>query len=92
MTRIFGIILALLLTAILIYLSRFWIWQAPWSNEGLFAIKTLSPRGDVIRQLVRGTPLNVFDVLVWFSVAILSLSCLQWLHDRIASLMTNINK
>ncbi len=83
MTRLAGILTAITLTFVLLYLSRFWIWQAPWSNDGLFAIKALSPRGDVVRQLLRGTQLSVFDVVIWFILAIALLSGLQWIYGRI---------
>ena len=85
MKRIFGLLVSILLTFLLLYTSRFWIWQAPWSNDGLFGIKQLSPRGDVIRQFVRGTDLSVFDLLVWFAFAIFLLSFTQWLYDLIAA-------
>ncbi len=84
MTRIAGILTAIILTFVLLYLSPFWIWQASWSNDGLFAIKALSPRGDVVHQLLRGTQLSVFDVVIWFVLSIAVLSGLQWIYSRFA--------
>ena len=84
MRRVTGILIAILLTLIFLYLSRFWIWQAPWGNDGLFGIKALSPRGNVLRQLIPIKSLAVFDILIWFAVVIFTLSGLQWLKTRIA--------
>lgn len=46
--RIFGISAAVVLTLVLLYVSRFWIWRAPWSNDGLFGWRIFPPDGDAV--------------------------------------------
>ena len=75
--RIFGLLAVVALTLILLYASRFWIWSAPWSNDGLFGLKLLSPRGDVVRAWLRGTPFSELAIVIWGCGAILLLSLLQ---------------
>ena len=69
--------------AAIIYVSRFWIWTAPWSNAGLFGLKDLSPHGDVLRRLLSGTWFRDFDIIIWGAAAIVVLSALQWLRARL---------
>ncbi|MGI9407136.1 MAG: hypothetical protein ACR2O4_12270 [Hyphomicrobiaceae bacterium] len=84
MARIAGIVGAILLTVVLLYLSRFWIWQAPWDTGGLFGIGALAPGGDVLRRLFRGTTLGAFDLVIWTGLVFGGLSALQWLRDRLS--------
>ena len=70
-------------TLALVYLSRFWIWAAPWANDGLFGFKDLSPYGDVLRRWLSGTWFRDFDIIIWGLGAIVLLSLLQWLRARL---------
>ena len=81
--RGFGIFIAIVLTLVLLYASRFWIWTAPWSNDGLFGLKLFSPYGDVVRWWLRGTPFSELAIVIWGSGAIILLSVLQWLASRL---------
>ncbi|MEQ8824445.1 MAG: hypothetical protein RIC14_08730 [Filomicrobium sp.] len=81
--HVIGLSIAALLTVVAIYLSRFWIWTAPWSTDGLLAIKALSPFGDRIRAWLGGTWLWDFDILIWGCSTILALSLLQIIARRL---------
>ncbi|MEO1608850.1 MAG: hypothetical protein AAFR90_05790 [Pseudomonadota bacterium] len=50
--RIFGLFAAAVLTVILLYVSRFWIWRAPWGNDGLFGLRIFPPGGDAVTRWV----------------------------------------
>lgn len=80
--RLIGLIGAVTLTWIAVYVSRFWIWTAPWGNDGLFGIKSFSPYGDTLRRWLSGTWFRDFDLIIWFCAAIVVLSALQWLGAR----------
>ncbi len=79
--RIFGLASAVFLTFALLYLSRFWIWQAPWSSDGLFGLKLLSPYGSMVSWWLRGTWAEDFSLIIWACGGILALS----LFHRLAS-------
>ncbi len=70
-------------TLAIIYVSRFWIWTAPWTNDGLFGFKDLSPYGDVLRRWLSGTWFRDFDIVIWGLAAIVLLCVLQWLRARL---------
>ncbi len=80
-----GLAVVVAATLLFIYVSRFWIWTAPWNNDGLFGLKMLSPYGDIVRRWLSGTWFRDFDLLVWFCAVILLLSVLQGLWSRLKS-------
>jgi len=80
--HVIGLALVVAATLLFIYVSRFWIWTAPWSNDGLFGLKVLSPYGDILRRWLSGTWFRDFDLLIWCCAAIVSLSVLQRLWAR----------
>lgn len=82
--RFAGPLLALGLTLVLLYLSRFWIWIGPWSTDGLFGLKIVSPYGNMINFWLRGTSWQTFDILIWGCGAFVLLTLLQ----RLASLLS----
>ena len=77
-----GLGLIVATTAFFLYASRFWIWTAPWGNDGLFGLKAFPPYGDVLRRWLGGTWFRDFDIVIWGCAAILLLSILQWLGTR----------
>ena len=78
-----GLLSVIALTLILLYLSRFWIWVAPWGPEGLFGLKQISPWGDNIRWWLRGTGLGEFAIVIWGCGAVIVLSMLQWITSKV---------
>jgi hypothetical protein len=80
--RAFGVISTILLTLILLYVSRFWIWTAPWSGDGLFGAKIVSPYGNLVQWWLNGTWFAEFSFVVWGCGAIAFLSVLHWLASR----------
>lgn len=84
LARFIGPLVALGLTLFLLYLSRFWIWVGPWSNDGLFGLKVFSPYGNMVNFWLRGTWWQTFDIVIWGCAAFLLLSILQ----RIAGLFS----
>lgn len=73
---------ALLLGAVLFYVSRFWIFDL-WPREGLFGIAALRPGGNLVQGWLGGTRLWPFDLVIWAVVAFLLLSLAQRIADRL---------
>ncbi len=82
MKRFFGLSLAVLIGAILLYLSRFWVFDL-WSRPGLFGWKELSPNGGLLGRWLRGTELAPFELLVWAVGVFLLLTWLQKAWSRL---------
>jgi hypothetical protein len=80
--HVFGLILTIALTFILLYVSRFWIWKGPWSGDGLFGAKVISPYGNLVQWWMNGTWLAEFNFVAWGCGAIALLSILHWLAAR----------
>ena len=74
--RISGLVLMAAVAVILLYLSRFWVFDL-WGREGLAGITELRPDGGLLRQWLRGTPLAPFEMLIWAVGAFLILTWLQ---------------
>jgi hypothetical protein len=75
--RLLGPLSALGLTLVLLYLSRFWIWVGPWSQEGLFGLKIVSQSGNLVNFWLQGTWWESFDIIIWGCGAFLLLTVLQ---------------
>ena len=80
--RVFGVALAILLAAILLYVSRYWLFDL-WSREGLFGVEYLRPNGDLMRAWLGGTIWQPFDIVIWAIFAFLLLSIVQAIADRL---------
>lgn len=80
--RIFWLVFAALIGAILIYLSRFWVFDL-WPRGGLFGIEALTPRGGLLANWLRGSNLAPFELLIWVVGGFLVLTWLQKAHDRL---------
>ena len=72
--------LMLLITAILLYLSRFWIFSW-WGREGLFGFEALRPQGDLLSRWLRGTDFRPFELLLWVVGGFLILTWVQKIVD-----------
>ena len=68
--------------AVLLYLSRFWLFSL-WDRGGLFGIKELIPQGGLLQRWLRGTDLAPYELLIWVMLGFLALTLLQKLFDRI---------
>ena len=75
--RTVGPLFALGLTLVLLYLSRFWIWVGPWSSDGLFGLKLVSPYGSMVNFWLRGTWWQTFDIVIWGCGAFILLTVIQ---------------
>ena len=84
MARLFGIIVAISLTFIFAYLSRFWVF-AWWGREGLFGIEALLRGGDLWRRWMNDLDLGTYDIVLWIVAVFIALTLLQKLWDRIGS-------
>lgn len=82
MGRIFGILLAILFAAILLYVSRYWLFDL-WGRDGLFGIEYLRPNGDLLRGWLGGTIWSPFDIVIWGIGAFLFLTLMQTIADRL---------
>ncbi len=80
--RIFGVVIAILLAAILLYVSRYWLFDL-WSREGLFGVEYLRPNGDLMRSWLGGTIWQPFDIVIWGIFAFLFLSTVQAIADLV---------
>jgi len=82
MARIIGLILAILLAIVFLYVSRFWVFDL-WGREGLFGIEYLRSGGDLLRRELRGTFFAPYDLLVWVAGGFVILSVLDNVWSRI---------
>ncbi|MEM7267753.1 MAG: hypothetical protein AAF401_00720 [Pseudomonadota bacterium] len=62
--RIIGVLVAILLAVIALYVSRFWVFDL-WGRDGLFGVEYLRPGGDILRRELRGTEAAPYDLLIW---------------------------
>ncbi len=80
MRRVLWLAFAALTAAILLYLSRFWVFQL-WDRGGLFGLQDLRPQGGLLAQWLRGTDAAPFELLIWVLGGFLILTALQKLYD-----------
>ena len=71
-------------TAVLVYLSRFWTWSL-WPRSGLFGIEELRPQGGLLARWLRGTDAAPYELLIWAVGVFVVLSLLQKLWDKLPS-------
>ena len=89
LTHILSIAAVVALTLVLLYLTRFWPFTDWWGREGLFGIKELTRNGDFLTRELRGTPYQVFSLLLWLIGGFLILSLLQTIATRVRRLFGN---
>ena len=68
---------------LLLYISRFWIFNW-WDRPGLFGLKQLPPQGGLLQRWLRGTDLAPYELLIWVMAGFLVLTAIQKLFDRIS--------
>ena len=84
MKRIVGIVSAVLMGLILLYISRFWVFDL-WPRSGLFGIKQLRPTGGLLATWLRGTGLSPYELIIWAALVFTSLTYLQRFFDRLTN-------
>ena len=80
MKRALILLLVALLGLIMLYLSRFWVFEL-WSRPGLFGLSELRPNGGLLARWLRGTPFAPFELLIWAAGVFLILTYLQKIID-----------
>lgn len=80
--RILILVIVAIVTLVLFYLSRFWIFDL-WSREGLFGLRDLRPQGGLLGRWLRGTPLAPFELMIWACSVFMILT---WLENLVARL------
>ncbi len=80
MKRVFLLLLVALLGAVMLYLSRFWMFDL-WSRPGLFGLPELRPNGGLLARWLRGTPFAPFELLIWATGVFMILTLLQKIVD-----------
>lgn len=80
MKRVFWIFIALILAAILAYVSRFWVFDL-WDRSGLFGVTELRPQGGLLGRWLRGTQAAPFELVIWVLGCFLVLTWVQKLFD-----------
>ena len=81
MRKIVMLALIAALTAVMLYLSRFWFLSL-WSRSGLLGFEALRPQGGLIARGLRGTDAAPFELLIWAIGVFLVLTWVQKLYDR----------
>lgn len=76
MKRVFLLVLVALLGAVMLYLSRFWVFDL-WSRPGLFGLSELPPNGGLLARWLRGTQFAPFELLIWAAGVFMTLTFLQ---------------
>ncbi len=84
MKRFFGLAITALVCLILLYISRFWIFDL-WPRSGLLGIQELRPNGGLLARWLRGTGLGPYELIIWAILVFLSLTYLQKAFDRLSS-------
>ena len=74
--RIVWMAITVMAAAILLYLSRFWVFDL-WGREGLFGIEQIRPQGGLLAQWLRGTYLAPFELIIWLVGFFLFLTWLE---------------
>lgn len=77
---------------VLLYLSRFWIFDL-WDRPGLFGWKQLPPNGGLLNRWLRQMNFEVadlrflvnYELLIWAIGAFLVLTALQKLFDKLGA-------
>ena len=82
--HVLGLLSVAALTLVLMYFSRFWIFEDWWGRDGLFGYKELHRNGDFLTRVLRGTPYQVFSLLFWLAGGFLMLSLLQTTATRVS--------
>lgn len=77
--RFFWLLIAAVVGVILLYLSRFWVFDL-WSRDGLFGITEIRPQGGLLAFWLRGTAFAPFELLIWICGAFLTLTGLEKLY------------
>ncbi|WP_298295516.1 hypothetical protein [uncultured Litoreibacter sp.] len=80
MKRVVLLVLMAVVGAVMLYLSRFWIFDL-WGRPGLFGIQELRPNGGLLARWLRGTPFAPFELLIWATGVFLILTYLQKFID-----------
>ena len=75
----FGVAVALALSAVILYASRYWQFDL-WERDGLFGWEVLRPQGDLITRWARGTPAAPFALLLWGIGVFALLSVIEWVR------------
>lgn len=83
MRRIIWMTVTVIVAVVLLYLSRFWVFEF-WSRDGLLGVKELRPQGGLLARWLRGTEAAPFELLIWVLGGFLILTGLQKIHDRMA--------
>lgn len=83
MRRITLLLVTALVAIVLLYLSRFWIFDL-WGRPGLFGIQELRPGGGLLGRWLRGTMAAPFELLIWVTGGFLILTWLQRLFDALS--------
>jgi len=77
---------------VLLYLSRFWVFDL-WDRPGLFGLKALPPNGGLLSSWLRQANfefvdlrfLNAYELLIWAIGAFLILTFIQKVFDKFAA-------
>ena len=84
MKRIALLVLVFAVGIMMLYLSRFWVFDF-WPRSGLFGWDALRPQGGLLARWLRGTSLAPFELLIWGVGVFLILTYLQRLVDYLAT-------
>ena len=81
-TRIVWMALTIIVAIVLLYLSRFWVFDL-WGREGLFGVKELRPQGGLLSGWLRPIGLAPFELIIWVVGVFLVLTGLENLYGRL---------
>ncbi|MGB0913631.1 MAG: hypothetical protein ACPGSW_08575 [Phaeobacter italicus] len=82
MRRFFSLACVAALTALFLYLSRFWFLSL-WPRSGLFGLEALRPQGGLLGRWLRGTEAAPYELLIWAVGCFLVLTLVQKFFDRL---------
>ena len=82
--RVVWMFVAFAAATILLYLSRFWVFEL-WTRAGLFGISELRPQGGLLARWLSGTALAPFELLIWVVSFFLIMTWLERGYARFRS-------
>ncbi|MCY4301853.1 MAG: hypothetical protein OXC68_09005 [Aestuariivita sp.] len=87
MKQWFAVLIVLIVTILLLYISRFWPIEL-WGRRSFLGELGFRPGGGLLRHVLRGTPLAQFELIIWAVGGFLVLSLVEkivsriWRHDE----------
>lgn len=82
MKRVLVVFIVVIVSIVLLYISRFWPVEL-WTRRSTLGDLGLRPGGGLLAIWLRGTPLAQFELILWAAGSFLALSVTEKLVQRL---------